>query len=381
MSKRNFLFSAALPFMALGFASGAAAQQAAPAKPAATADQVLTTPVAVEEVDPEEEVVITGSRLRRDGFDSTLPLTVITAETFRERQFTNVITALEELPIFGAGSNARGANGQFGDNFAFPDALDCGTQRTLTLVNGRRAVSSNQGTVFVPDNATGAQVDYTSINPLVVASTEAVAGTGGSVYGADAVCGVINVITQTDFEGSRFTLQGGLTEFGDGGNYRAAGLWGKNFFGDRLNVTLGLDYSHQDIIRNGGGREFDQGQAFLANFANGAQRNTAAFNPASAVSSLLLGGTLPPAFLGAAVDNQGSSFFTNGPVRNPTLSQGGVFVTSPQTSGGATPGGGGTPIFPNTPIAAAFAAVEPTRRCHSRSSRRPHCRQVSRLPP
>lgn len=349
MLKRSLLFSAALPLMSLGFASAGMAQQTPPT------DQVVATPAAVEEEEADEEIVITGSRLRRDGFDSTLPLTVVTAETLRERQFTNVITALEELPIFGAGVNARGANGQFGDNFAFPDALDCGTQRTLTLINGRRAVSGNQGTVFVPDNATGAQVDYTSINPLVVAATEAVVGAGGSVYGADAVCGVVNVITQSDFEGARFTLQGGFTEFRDGGNYRAAGLWGKNFFGDRLNVTVGLDYSHQDIVRNGGGRPFDEGQAFLANFANGAQRNPAAFNPASAVSSLLLGGTLAPAFLGAATDNQLSTFFSAGPVRNPQFAQGGVFVTSPQTAGGATPGGGGSPIFPNTPLPGALA--------------------------
>lgn len=357
MSKRNFLFSAALPFMAFGLATTASAQQAP------TTDQVVTTPVAdVVEDDAkteDEEIVVTGSRLRRDGFDSTLPLTVITADTIRDRQFTNVITALEELPIFGAGVNARGANGQFGDNFAFPDALDCGTQRTLTLINGRRAVSGNQGTVFVPDNATGAQVDYTSINPLVIASVETVTGTGGSVYGADAVCGVVNLITQTDFEGVRYTLQGGLTQYGDGGNYRAAGLWGKNFFGDRLNVTLGLDYSHQDIVRNGGGRPFDRAQGFLVNPANGAQRNTAAFNPAAAVASLLLSptATLAPAFLPANADNQVTNFFTNGPVRNPLFAQGGVFVTGPQSIGGATPGGGATPVFPNTPIAGALAAA------------------------
>lgn len=341
-----------------GFNAGdAQAQQQPPA------DDVLKTADAAEEEEAAEKddvIIVTGSRLRRAGVEATLPLRVVSEQYLEDRQTTNILEALTEQPGVFIGSSFRGANDQFGANAAFIDNLGCGSQRSLTLVNGRRVVTGNQGTVFVPDNLTGAQFDFTAINPLMVERVDTLLASGGAQYGADAVCGVTNVILRDDYEGKRFTVQGGLTEFGDGGNYRAAGVWGKNFLNDRANITVGVEYTHNDIIRNGGGRPFDRGQAFVNSPFNGAQRNTAAFNPAFEVANLRAGGILTPAFLGAATDNQSNGIFEVGPVRNPTLSQGGVFVTSAQTSGGATPGAGSTPFFPNVPLPSAFSASGPS---------------------
>lgn len=312
---------------------------------------------ASDEEGPKDRVVVTGSRIRRENFDTSLPTASVGAVQFQERAYTNVLDALEELPLVGVGSNSRGANGQFGDNFAFTDLLDCGTQRTLTLVNGRRFISGNQGTVFVPDNATGAQVDLTVINPGMIERVEAVTGAGGAIYGADAVCGVVNVILKDDFEGVTITGQGGLTEFGDGANWRGYGTFGKNFFNDRLNVTLGLEYFHQDIIRSGGDRDFSQAQAFRNNLLNGSVRNTAAFSAAAAADALRAGtptGTaIPSAFLSAASDNVASNFFSAGPNLDPRLSPSGVFVTGGLASAaGLQPG---NPFFPTIAVGGAFA--------------------------
>lgn len=359
MSKRrHLLLGAALSIFGFAGLNTAQAQQ----QQAPPADDVQQTTEAEEEAAAEEEdvIVVTGSRLRRSGVEATLPLRVINEQYLEDRQTTNILEALTEQPGVFIGSSFRGANDQFGANAAFIDNLACGSQRSLTLINGRRVVTGNQGTVFVPDNATGAQFDFTAINPLLVERTETLLASGGAQYGADAVCGVTNIILRDDYEGKRFTLQGGLSEFGDAGNYRAAAVWGKNFLNDRLNITVGAEYTHNDIIRNGGGRPFDRGQAFVNSPFNGAQRNTASFNPDFQVANLRAGGALTPAFLGAATDNVASGFFEVGPVRNPTLSQGGVFVTSPQTSGGATPGGGGTPFFPNVPLPSAFSATGPS---------------------
>lgn len=359
MSKRrHLLLGAALSIFGFAGFNAAHAQQ----QPQPPADDVLKTADAAEEEEAasDDVIIVTGSRLRRAGVEATLPLRVVGEQYLEDRQTTNILEALTEQPGVFVGSSFRGANDQFGANAAFIDNLACGSQRSLTLVNGRRVVTGNQGTVFVPDNLTGAQFDFTAINPLIVERVDTLLASGGAQYGADAVCGVTNIILRDDFEGTRFTAQGGITEFGDGGNRRFAGVWGKNFLNDRLNVTVGAEYLHTDIIRNGGGRPFDRGQAFVNSPFNGAQRNTAAFNPAFEVANLRAGGTLTPAFLGAATDNVSNSIFEVGPVRNPLLSQGGVFVTSPQTSGGATPGGGSTPFFPNVPLPSAFSATGPS---------------------
>jgi outer membrane receptor protein involved in Fe transport len=351
MSKRrHLLVGAALSIFGFaGLNSHAYAQQQPPAD-----DVVETEDAAEEAADEEDVIVVTGSRLRRTGITSTLPLVTVDAQYLEDRQTTNVLEALAELPGTFIGSSFRGANNQFGSNAAFIDELGCGSQRTLTLINGRRTVTGNQGTVFVPDNFTGAQVDFTALNPLIVESADRVTGAGGAAYGADAVCGVVNIKLKDDFSGAQFTAQGGITEFGDGSNFRVAGLFGRNFLNNRLNVTVGLEYSNADIIRNGN-RPFDQGQSFTANPANGAQRNPAPFNPAQEVANLLAGGTLTPAFLGAGADNQSSQIFETGPIRNPQFPQGGLLVTATQATGGAVPGGGGTPFFPNTSLPGALA--------------------------
>ena len=207
------------------------------------------TPVAVpagEQADGDsvqEKVVITGSRLVRAA-DTPVAVTTIGAEYLDERGFNNVIDAIQELPAAALGTNLEGANLANNDFTANANLLNLGTNRTLTLVNGRRFVSSNQATVFVPGNSNGAQVDLTLINPALIERVETVIGSAGaSTYGADAVGGVINLILKDDFEGLDLTLQGGITSLGDGETFRASGLYGKNFLNERANITVGLEFS------------------------------------------------------------------------------------------------------------------------------------------
>jgi len=207
------------------------------------------------ELDSVEEIVVTGSRIRRESSEIA-DITVVDSAQIKARGFVNAVDALEDLPFTGPGSNREGGNVQFGDNNAFVDLLNLGTERTLTLVNGKRFVSSNQATVFVPDNAPGAQVDLTIINPALIERTETQTGTGGPIYGADAVAGVVNVILKDDFEGVELLGQGGLTEKGDGGQYRFSGIWGDNFMDNRLNITAAIEVFDSDMIRGGGKRDF-----------------------------------------------------------------------------------------------------------------------------
>ena len=199
----------------------------------------------IEEIEEDEaetdRIVVTGSRIRRE-LDATIPVTTVGQLEYQERGFVNTIESLEQLPFVGPGVNNSGNSTQFGDNNAFVDLLNFGTQRTLTLVDGRRFVSSNQGTVFVPGNATGAQVDLTIINPALIKRTEIQTVGAGPIYGADAVAGVVNVILDREFEGLEFSAQAGITGEGDGENYRVSGAWGTEILDGRGNFIVAADY-------------------------------------------------------------------------------------------------------------------------------------------
>ncbi len=208
-----------------------------------TTDVPVAVPAAEEEDSIQERIVITGSRLVRAA-DTPVAVTTIGSGYIEDRAFNNVIDAIQELPAVSLGTNLEGSTLANNDFSANVNLLNLGTNRTLTLVNGRRFVSSNQATVFVPGNSNGAQVDLTLINPALIERVETVVGSAGaSTYGTDAVGGVVNIILKDDFEGLDLTVQGGIAELGDGETFRAAGLYGKNFLDERANITVGLEFS------------------------------------------------------------------------------------------------------------------------------------------
>lgn len=235
------------------FAAGLAASPALAQE--AEEDEVEQTEEAQgAQVGEADRIVVTGSRIARST-DQPVPLTTIGSEQIEIRGFTNALDALVELPSVTSGSTRFGANNQFGANNAFVDILGLGSNRTLTLVDGRRFVGANQATLFVPDNISGSQVDLTVINPALIERVEVVTGAGGAVYGADAVAGVNNIILKRDYEGAELTVQGGISYVGDGEEYRASGIWGRNFFDGRANLTVAAEYFDSALVRTGGERD------------------------------------------------------------------------------------------------------------------------------
>lgn len=286
-----------------------------------------TAPAPQEQETQVDEIVVTGSRLRRENFDTPVPVATVDAEEFEKTAVGNALDVIEDIPLVGFGSNSRGANDQFGANASFIDLFNLGTGRTLTLVNGRRFISGNQGTVFVPDNATGAQVDITALPPSLIARTEITPLTGGAVYGADAVGGVVNFILKDDFEGVDVLAQYGVTEIGDGERYRGSITWGTNFYDDRANVTLALDYYEQALITSSADRPTSFFGGGFTNSRNGFIRNTTPFSAADAANTLRAGGALPTVFNSAAADFERPAVFVNALLTNGLFSGGGLLTT------------------------------------------------------
>ncbi len=210
-----------------------------------------------------EQITVTGSRIQRAGIDTFYPAVSVGGEELDDNAFTNVADALNEIPAFGnADAVPTGVQNSFSVGQNFVDFLGLGSQRTLTLVNGKRFVSSNTPSIFGQDG--GLQVDFNVI-PLALVERIEVIGVGGApIYGSDAIAGTINVILEDRFEGIDGTYRYGMTEEGDGDFYQASLVAGVNFGDGRGNLTFSAETYEQDSMRRKARPFFTEGEPFFA---------------------------------------------------------------------------------------------------------------------
>ncbi len=194
-----------------------------------------------------QEVVITGSRIARPDLDRLEPTTVVRADVFDEHGYTDVGQALQEVPAFGIQtSSAVNQQPGFGIAQSFVDLYSLGSQRTLTLINGRRFVSSSTASLFNGATAPGQQVDLNVIPTKLIDRIETVSVGGAPIYGADAIAGTVNIILKKDFEGLDLDAQTGVSNAKDGWNYRFRALGGLNFADRRGNITGVAEFYKSD---------------------------------------------------------------------------------------------------------------------------------------
>ncbi|WP_114951332.1 TonB-dependent receptor domain-containing protein [Sphingosinicella terrae] len=235
--------AASLIALAVAISSSAAfAQDETPAD--------LPTASPAETADSEESIVVTGSRIPRANFDTPQPAVVLGGEQIEQRGYTNLADALEELPAFGVpGSSPVGAGqgGAFGSGQNFINFFGLGDQRTLTLVNGRRFVSSNTASIFGPSaGGPGGQVDFNVLPTLLVDRVETIAVGGAPIYGSDAIAGTVNVILKRNFTGIQVDGTYGISERGDLRDWRIRAAAGTSFAGGRGNIAIAGEYNESD---------------------------------------------------------------------------------------------------------------------------------------
>ncbi|HEY0629515.1 MAG TPA: TonB-dependent receptor [Sphingomicrobium sp.] len=197
---------------------------------------------AADEPFDDETIVVTGTRVVRDGFQAPTPLQVLTEEDIENSSPTNNIADfVNQLPALAASmrpSNSRLelSNGQAGINALNLRSL--GTVRTLVLVNGRRSVGSTANGI----------VDVNTIPQSLVQRVEVVTGGASAAYGSDAVAGVTNFILNNEYEGLKLEGDLGITDRGDGFNYSAAVTGGLKFAGGRGRLIVAGEIAHTDGI-------------------------------------------------------------------------------------------------------------------------------------
>src|SRR5512134_3667511 len=195
-----------------------------------------------------EEVLVTGSRIVRRDFEANSPLQTVDRSAFESQSSIAIETALNDLPQFvpaAQGMTQLQDQSQLTDNFTTLTAgastislRGLGANRNLVLIDGYRAV---------PVNATMA-VDLNSIPAAAIQRVEVITGGASSVYGADAVAGVVNFILKDDFEGIDFDMQYGSMQNGEGPETRASVLFGVNSGDGRGNIMLGLEAAKREPI-------------------------------------------------------------------------------------------------------------------------------------
>lgn len=254
-----------------------------------------------------QEVQITGSRILRKDLEANSPTLTIGAEVLENRTDFSVESALNELPQFvpsltgfsdinrqqqlGAATNQYNTSQiQFsaGNTVGATNVSlrGLGANRNLVLLNGRRLVPVN-GSMGV---------DTESIPSAALQRVEIVTGGASSVYGADAVSGVVNFILKDNFQGVDIDAQYGQTEVGDDQTAHLSVLLGGNFADGRGNAMLGFEVADRGDAKQ---IDHDYYRNFLTNPYSGLGGNSSLTGFEAATSPV---GTIP--FFGTYLPNQ-----------------------------------------------------------------------------
>ena len=196
----------------------------------------------------EKDIVVTGSLFRRTDTETPSPVTVLTADQLEKRGINTVTEAIQRLSANGAGTlpNSFSANGAFASGASAPSLRGLTTDSTLVLFDGLRAA-------YYPlaDDGVRNFVDINSIPDAIVERVEVLKDGASSTYGADAVAGVVNIITKKQFTGIKGNVAGGISERGDAGEQRADLTAGYGDLAEQhFNFYVSGEYQKDAMLRN-----------------------------------------------------------------------------------------------------------------------------------
>ena len=193
--------------------------------------------------EPIDEVTVTGSRIARRDFSALSPIMTVDAAALENSSTVSIESVLNQYPQFVPDGTQFDAGNIEPSAFETPgissvNLRGLGSSRNLVLVDGRR---------LQPANAT-LTVDVGTIPSAAIRRVEAITGGASSVYGADAISGVVNFVLRDDFEGIDIDLQTGVTQEGDGEESRFSVLVGGNSADGKANLMVGIEWSERKAV-------------------------------------------------------------------------------------------------------------------------------------
>ena len=213
-----------------------------------------------EETLKQDRIVITGSRIQRSDFTSASPVQIINSET---STLQGLVSAAEILQSSSVAAGSGQVNNTFtgfvvdgGPGIDTISLRGLGAQRSLVLLNGRRAPPAGVGGTVGP-------VDLNILPNTIIQRFEILKDGASSVYGSDAVAGVVNVITRENIEGLTLTVTQDITEQGGAEETLIGASWGKSF--DRGSFNISAEYYDQAPLRMNDRENFACPQDFYFN--------------------------------------------------------------------------------------------------------------------
>lgn len=211
------------------------------ATPLASAQTSQDGQNAAPEAQKVAEVVVTGSRIRREGgFDYPVPVAVMSGKDIENSGYTVLGDALANLPQALNSTSVQNTSGTlFNSGESNVDLRGLGNQRTLVLVDGRRHLTGDFRT---------SAVDLNVIPSTMIDRVEAISGGASAVYGSEAIAGVVNIILRKDYHGLEFDLQGGQTAENDGKEWKGSVGYGLTFGDNRGHFLIGAEFGRINPI-------------------------------------------------------------------------------------------------------------------------------------
>ncbi|GGI73052.1 TonB-dependent receptor [Polymorphobacter multimanifer] len=273
------------------------------------------------------ELVVTGSRVKRDGYNSPTPVSVVSRDEISRSATPNIADYVNTLPSLSGSSTPATTSNMVGQGRQGINAMNVrgiGTVRTLTLLDGRR----------VGGMANDVTVDVSERPQQLASRVDVVTGGASASYGSDALSGVVNFVLDTKFTGLRGEIFGGQTTYGDNQNWKVALTYGAAFAGGRGHFLLSGEASHEDGIYRPGNRDWTE--------ANWGYINNPAYTATNgqprvlrkqdiALSTATFGGAIACTATSTCASLRGIAFGPGGTPYNLVL---GPIVSDPIMSGG-----------------------------------------------
>jgi iron complex outermembrane recepter protein len=193
---------------------------------------------ALAQDDRLEEVLVTGSRILRRDLSASSPIMTVDAERLENSSTISIESILNQMPQFTPAQTQFSAQGQIQTSptlslgIGSVNLRGVSTNRTLTLLDGRRAQPTNASLI----------VDLNTIPSAAIERIETITGGASAVYGADALAGVVNFVLKDNFDGVALDFQTSFTEAGDAEETRFSGLVGLNSTSGNANLLLGVEW-------------------------------------------------------------------------------------------------------------------------------------------
>jgi outer membrane receptor protein involved in Fe transport len=195
-----------------------------------------------EKVEKVETVVVTGSRIVRPNLTSTTPVLAVTPEAMANlgmENFADMATQLPQFaPSFGSSRTQSTFSGVGASGLNNANLRNLGAVRSLVLINGRRVPGGS---------STSTAVDFNSIPTSNIERIEISTGGASAIYGADAMAGVVNIITKKNVQGIELGVSYGVADRGDNKNPSASIVMGGKF-GDAGRGLLTMEFTKEGHV-------------------------------------------------------------------------------------------------------------------------------------